>query len=59
MGSGTTAIACIDLNRRYIGYELNLEYYNECINNIEGYIKAKIDNMKELKSSFLMLKIND
>lgn len=28
MGSGTTAIACIKTGRRYIGYELDKEYYN-------------------------------
>lgn len=27
MGSGTTAIACIDTDRRYIGYELDPEYF--------------------------------
>lgn len=26
MGSGTTALACLDCNRRYIGYEINEEY---------------------------------
>ena len=28
MGSGTTAIACINTNRNYIGFELDEEYYN-------------------------------
>jgi len=28
MGIGTTAIACINTNRNYIGYENNEEYYN-------------------------------
>ncbi len=27
-GSGTTAIACINTNRNYIGFELNTTYYN-------------------------------
>ena len=26
MGSGTTAVACVKLNRNYIGFELNPEY---------------------------------
>jgi len=26
MGSGTTAVACVDTKRRYLGYELNQEY---------------------------------
>ena len=28
MGSGTTAIACIDENRNYIGSEMNKEYFD-------------------------------
>jgi len=28
MGSGTTAIACINTNRNYIGFELDKEYYD-------------------------------
>ena len=28
MGSGTTAIACIKTNRRYLGYELDKEYFD-------------------------------
>lgn len=38
MGSGTTAIACMNTNRKYIGYELDEEYWklaNERINNHE------------------------
>ena len=28
IGSGTTAIACINTNRRYLGFELDTSYYN-------------------------------
>lgn len=28
MGSGTTAIACINTNRNYIGFELDETYFN-------------------------------
>lgn len=38
MGSGTTAISCINLNRHYIGFELNEKYY-----------KLSIERVKELK----------
>lgn len=37
MGSGTTAIACLNTNRNYIGFELEEEYHrlgNELISNI-------------------------
>lgn len=27
LGSGTTAVACMELERKYIGYEINKEYY--------------------------------
>lgn len=38
MGSGTTAIVANQLNRKYIGIEMNEEYYNLCskrINNVK------------------------
>jgi len=34
MGSGTTAFACIETNRNFIGYEINDEYYE--------YISSKL-----------------
>jgi DNA modification methylase len=36
MGSGTTAIACKQLNRHYIGFELNPEYYQIAIDRLNG-----------------------
>lgn len=41
IGSDTTAVACCDLGRHYIGYELNKEYYKvaeERIQNETGQI---------------------
>jgi DNA modification methylase len=35
MGSGTTALAAIKENRRYIGFELEKKYYDICIERIE------------------------
>lgn len=32
LGSGTTALACKNTNRKCIGIELNTEYYNICLN---------------------------
>lgn len=37
MGSGTTALAAIDLNRHYIGIELNENYYNMCLQRIKEH----------------------
>lgn len=37
MGSGSTAIACINTGRKFIGYELNEEFYNKCINRIKEH----------------------
>jgi len=34
LGSGTTAIACKNTQRKCIGYEINKEYYDICINRI-------------------------
>jgi site-specific DNA-methyltransferase (adenine-specific) len=37
MGSGTTAIACLELNRKYIGFELDKEYYKLAQERIDIY----------------------
>lgn len=37
MGSGTTAIACINTNRNYIGFELDEKYYDLSVNRIKKY----------------------
>jgi site-specific DNA-methyltransferase (adenine-specific) len=39
MGSGTTAIACINTNRNYIGFENNSKYYQIATERIENHIK--------------------
>ena len=36
MGSGTTPIACINTNRNFIGFELNKDYYNICVERIKN-----------------------
>lgn len=41
MGGGSTAIACIDTKRRYIGYELNERFYDIAINRIEEHADVK------------------
>ena len=41
IGSGTTAIACINTNRHFIGFELDAKYFDIAINRIN---KLKHDN---------------
>lgn len=41
MGSGSTAIACINTNRNYIGFELNQNYYNVAIKRINEVSQKK------------------
>lgn len=35
MGSGTTAVACINLKRHFIGFEINKEYFNNAKKRIQ------------------------
>ena len=37
MGSGTTCIACKNINRNYIGFEINEEYFNLAKNYLDQY----------------------
>lgn len=37
MGSGTTAIACINTNRKYIGFENNINNFQNSIKRIKNY----------------------
>lgn len=41
IGSGTTAIACLDLGRKFIGFELNKEYFEIAKDRIKKYIARK------------------
>ena len=36
MGSGTTGVACLDLGRKFIGIELNQEYFNTATKRIKN-----------------------
>ena len=43
MGSGTTAIACLNTNRNYIGFELDETYYNIANKRIEKSLERVIE----------------
>lgn len=38
MGSGTTAVACLNTNRKYIGFEINEEYFTRSIDRIKNNV---------------------
>lgn len=46
-GSGTTAIACKELNRNYICIEKELEYYQIACNRINQPIQQDVSNSTE------------
>lgn len=46
MGSGTTAVACKELGRKYIGFEINPKYYQIAIDRLKG-ITQKDRKLKE------------
>jgi len=37
MGSGTTALACVNEKRRYIGFEIDKKYFDACEKRIDDY----------------------
>lgn len=39
MGSGSTGVACININRNFIGIELDNNYFNISVNRVNTYIK--------------------
>lgn len=47
IGSGTTALACINTKRHYIGYEIDEEYYGVCMDRInEALSKPSLFSQK-------------
>jgi site-specific DNA-methyltransferase (adenine-specific) len=40
MGSGTTAVACVKSNRRFIGFETNPEYYKKSQERLDAVISS-------------------
>ena len=43
MGSGTTAVACLNTNRNYIGFELDKNYYKVILDRIEKHKEENKD----------------
>lgn len=44
MGSGTTGVACLNTSRKFLGIEIEKEYYDKAVNRINPLIIAKRDN---------------
>ena len=42
MGSGTTGIACVNTNRKFIGIEMDSEYFEMAKNRIDTHQKLII-----------------
>lgn len=53
MGSGTTAVASKALNRNFIGFELNKEYYQKSIKRIEEASESNIEELPLFQNSLL------
>ena len=47
MGSGTTAVACIDTNREYLGFEISKEYCEITQERINNHVKDKQTDLFE------------
>ena len=50
MGSGSTGVACVNTNRKFIGIEMDENYFNIACDRIEGAIREKeLDLFKDYK----------
>ena len=53
MGSGTTAVVCMETNRKYIGFEVDSTYYDVCLRRIEQHVTlndGKVEEKNALES---------
>ena len=46
MGSGTTAVACVNLDRKYIGFEISEEYTEVAVNRVKKVLSKKLTTEK-------------
>ena len=51
MGSGSTGVACVNLNRNFIGMELTEQYFEIAKERIEKVVKAKDEQETEEKAT--------
>lgn len=47
LGSGTTAVACKETGRRYIGFEIDEEYYKIAVNRSNGISQKDVKNKEK------------
>lgn len=45
MGSGTTGVACVNLNRNFIGMEIDEKYYQIAVKRIEDTQRDKLERL--------------
>ncbi len=48
IGSGSTAVACLQLNRRFIGFEIEEKYYKIALERVKKTLKSVIKNLEIL-----------
>lgn len=52
-GSGTTVVACKELGRQYIGFEINPEYYQIAVDRLNGISQQeKMEKEKGIQTIF-------
>lgn len=50
MGSGTTAVACKELDRHYLGFEINEKFHKVAIDRVNGITqKERRRGVQQLK----------
>lgn len=58
MGSGTTAEACIRTNRKFIGIEINEEYFNVAVNRVRKLLDSDTAQYRDTNSVGVLEKVN-
>lgn len=48
MGSGTTAVACMETDRKYIGFEVDPTYHDVCLRRIEQHVTIVDEKVQEV-----------